>query len=310
MSGIVCCFIGQQLNIISNKFKNFADLAKANPNKKYVVTFNASTGEYSAQKAGGQAEQHLIPWHEDGTRIEGAGIWTWITYTELGYTWAEFSALKDSITVSYESEPSTTIRVETISDNMNDQYARVYLVLGAAYATGKLTMTLPEKDGTIYTGTISFVDGAATEFNVVEEPETLEIAVWGRYIDEEQMTTFFNGFKAYCATQDVDTENMHFTYFVGKVQGTDPYYQIADFTAAAKETDPDVIFPAGKNMLTTDNSAFKDAAGAENLPLTGATLNGDSARYVTRLNDNELTMLFFNYCLSEAGIAAINALNA
>ena len=33
-------YVGETSVFISNKFKNFADLAKANPDKKYVVTFN------------------------------------------------------------------------------------------------------------------------------------------------------------------------------------------------------------------------------------------------------------------------------
>ncbi len=116
--------------------------------------------------------QHLITWRTDGEGNQrnwwqGAGIWTWVNYGELGYDgFAAFSAQKDNMTATYESEPATTIRVEVISDDLASlQVCRVYLVAGAAYNTGKLTMTIPDVNGVTYTGSITFVDGEATAYN-------------------------------------------------------------------------------------------------------------------------------------------------
>ena len=100
--------------------------------------------------------------------IEGAGIWTWVNYGELGYTWATFSQIKSQITVSYASEPTTNVWVDTISDNLDSATsARVYVLMGAAYNTGTLTMSLPDANGVTYTGTIQFNAGAAVAYNGV-----------------------------------------------------------------------------------------------------------------------------------------------
>ena len=116
--------------------------------------------------------QHLITWRTDGEGNQrnwwqGAGVWTWVNYGELGYDgFAAFAAQKDNMTATYESEPATTIRVEVISDDLASlKVCRVYLVAGAAYTTGKLTMTIPDVNGITYTGSITFVDGEATAYN-------------------------------------------------------------------------------------------------------------------------------------------------
>lgn len=116
--------------------------------------------------------EHLITWRTDGEGNQrnwwqGAGIWTWVNYGELGYDgFAAFAAQKDNMIATYESEPATTIRVEVISDDLASlKVCRVYLVAGAAYNTGKLTMTIPDVNGVTYTGSITFVDGEATAYN-------------------------------------------------------------------------------------------------------------------------------------------------
>lgn len=115
--------------------------------------------------------QHLIPWYTEGEGNQsnhwlGAGIWTWVNYGTLGYTWAEFSQIKAQISVSYASNPSTTVTVDTISDDLGAKTsARVYILAGAAYNSGVLTMSLPNKAGVLHTGTITFVDGVATAYN-------------------------------------------------------------------------------------------------------------------------------------------------
>ena len=114
--------------------------------------------------------EHLITWYTEGTNNQrnhwdGAGVWTWVNYGALGYDWAGFEGTKSKITVSYESNPTTTIAVNVISDPISGNVGRVYLVAGAAYNTGKLTMTIPDVNGVTYTGSITFVDGEATAYN-------------------------------------------------------------------------------------------------------------------------------------------------
>ena len=112
--------------------------------------------------------QHLIPWYTEGTgnqrnHLEGAGIWTWVKYGDLGYDgFSAFSAQKSNMTASYST---TGVRVEVISDDMAGiKVCRVYLVLNAA-VDGTLTMTIPDANGVTYTGTIVFSANEAVSYN-------------------------------------------------------------------------------------------------------------------------------------------------
>ena len=118
--------------------------------------------------------EHLITWYTEGTgnqtnHIDGAGVWTWINYGALGYNWDSFHVISaQQFTLSYDSEPATTVTFVTISDDIGAATsARVYLSLGAAYGTGVLTMSLPDANGVTYTGTITFASGVATAYNGV-----------------------------------------------------------------------------------------------------------------------------------------------
>ena len=63
-------------------------------------------------------ENEVMPWYTEGTgnqaiHIEGAGIWTWVKYGDMGYeNYNAFNAEKDNFEVSYESEPATTARID------------------------------------------------------------------------------------------------------------------------------------------------------------------------------------------------------
>lgn len=101
--------------------------------------------------------------------MEGAGIWTWVDYGALGYAdYTEFADAKANMQATYESEPATTATVDAVSDDIPSLHvARVYVVLGAAYNTGVLTLTIPAKDSTVYTGTLGFNAGALVSINGV-----------------------------------------------------------------------------------------------------------------------------------------------
>ena len=136
------------------------------------VTMTLNTKTYTLEKTISVAKpgvQHLIPWYTEGTgngrkHVDGSGIWTWVKYGDLGYSdFGSFSAKKSQITVSHSA---TGVRVEVISDDVAaDKYCRVYLVLNAAEPNGVLTMTIPDPDGVVYTGTITFVNSEATAYN-------------------------------------------------------------------------------------------------------------------------------------------------
>lgn len=139
------------------------------------VTMTIGEEQYTLNKSIAVTEAgvvHYISWYTEGTdnqrnHWDGAGVWVWVNYGDMGYDgFASFSAVKSSMTASYESSPSTTIRVEVISDDIAASTScRVYLVAGAAYNSGTLTMTIPDAKGITCTGTITFVDGEATAYN-------------------------------------------------------------------------------------------------------------------------------------------------
>ena len=147
---------------------------------KLILTISAGTSNQYVQLSKVEAfalkaaapEEHLIPWFTTGegnaaNHIEGAGIWAWIQYKELGFAnYDEVFAIKEQVTCSYESDPATTVRLDTISD-ATDTYVRFYFVLQAAYNNGTLTVSLPAKDGTIYTGSLTFTAGVLTAVNGV-----------------------------------------------------------------------------------------------------------------------------------------------
>ena len=140
------------------------------------ATYGSSTGGTLSlyKKTGGETpvENEAMPWYLEGTgsqvnRIEGAGVWTWVNYGTMGYAdYNEFVAAKDNFVASYVSTPETTIRIDAVSDDIAaSKICRVYLVLGAAYNTGVLTLTIPGKDGKTYEGTLEFNDGVLAKAN-------------------------------------------------------------------------------------------------------------------------------------------------
>ena len=116
--------------------------------------------------------KEAMVWYTEGEgnqaiHFEGAGIWTWVKYDALGYAdFNAFNAAKDSFVVAYESEPAATVVDKVVSDdNATLKYARVYVVLSAAYNTGVLTLTIPGADGKTYEGTLEFAEGALVKVN-------------------------------------------------------------------------------------------------------------------------------------------------
>ena len=156
-------------------------------NKYFRLVYNMSSSAASSNKGVVLTELKLnfvaetpvvtneaLPWFTSGAgaqinRVEGAGIWTWIKYGDMGFdSYNEFNAIKSDIVFTYASTPTTTIRLETISDdNAGSKYCRVYFVLGAAYGTGVLTVTIPGKDGKTYEGTLEFASNALIKVNGV-----------------------------------------------------------------------------------------------------------------------------------------------
>lgn len=141
----------------------------------YRVSVKAD-GNITLAPAAVAPEKAAMVWYTEGEgnqaiHFEGAGIWTWVKYGELGYAdFNEFNAVKANIVAEYVSDPVATINEIVVSDdNASLKYARVYVVLSAAYNTGVLTLKVPSKDGSkLYEGTLEFAAGALTKVNGVD----------------------------------------------------------------------------------------------------------------------------------------------
>lgn len=117
------------------------------------------------------AEKTMVPWYTEGTGNQtnhrdhnGAGLWTWVDITAMGYS--EFNDFSDSkiLSVSYST---TSIRFEVWSDHITvggHKIGRLYFVLGAA-SDGVLKIQIKQNDGSTAYGSITFVDEIGGNYN-------------------------------------------------------------------------------------------------------------------------------------------------
>ncbi len=124
------------------------------------------------------------------------------------------------------------------------------------------------------------------------------IAVWGRWITQDNFQTVMNGFADYCEENDLPYTKTAFIYYAGKTQNVDPYFLIKDFTDKAAADGADVIFPCGDNINNAAQSSV--AALVKEFKLLGVTLEGNATRYVARLSDSALANAFYTYITTDA----------
>ena len=136
------------------------------------------------------------------------------------------------------------------------------------------------------------------------DDKNLEIAVWGRWINESQFKTLYDGFEAYCKKQSISLDGVGYTYYPGP-NTSDQYYYIAAFSSAAKAKDSDVVFPCATNLNTQDDSVYKD----QEMTITplGITINGKTDRCIAKINENDYATAFYNYVLSDEGKGLLDA---
>ncbi|MDE5721611.1 MAG: hypothetical protein K2I30_02550 [Clostridia bacterium] len=133
------------------------------------------------------------------------------------------------------------------------------------------------------------------------------IAVWGRWITEENFLKVMEGFKVYCADNVLNYDKVGYIYYAGKTQNTDPYFLIADFTGQVAKDDADIVFPCGDNIANAAQSAI--ASSVVESKALGVTVEGNTTRYVAKLNEKTLTDAFYTYITTDAAKAILNALN-
>lgn len=144
------------------------------------------------------------------------------------------------------------------------------------------------------------------ELNFYAQTHELIIAVWGRFITEDNFKKVMEGFEAYCGENGLDFEKATFIYYIGKVQNVDPYFLIADYTKKALADGADIIFPCGNNITNAAQSAVAGEV-KETKPL-GVGVEGDTTRYVARLSDGALSTAFYEYITTDAAKAILSSL--
>ncbi len=133
----------------------------------------------------------------------------------------------------------------------------------------------------------------------------LNVGVWGRYITEANFVTFYDAFKEYAVESSLTYDFLDYTYFDGS--GSDaPYYSVANFSAACKnDASIKVAFPTGGNFRG-NSSAFKDETELPFHTSLGATVFGETGRYISRWGTDALSIAFTDWVLTEDALKILD----
>lgn len=226
----------------------------------------------------------------------------------------EVSYVGKAFTDVYKHEPSIYLYA---SDNRHQGYTGAYLsgcvhvgsILGADVRDTNFVGESEYRAPDLGEATLTALRNAAYnavfgEENDDEKDEgesgdktqySLEIAVWGRWITEAQFVKLYDGFKQYCADNNISADDIHYTYYVGATN-SDPYYYIANFTGAVVVNGgADIVFPCATNLTTQSGTQI---TSAEIAPLN-ITLNGKTDRCVAKLTETDFSNAFFDYCATD-----------
>ncbi len=134
--------------------------------------------------------------------------------------------------------------------------------------------------------------------NIYAQTHEMIIAVWGRFITEDNYKKIMQGFEIYCNENGIAFNKTTFIYYEGKTQNVDPYFLIANFTQKALEDGADMIFACGDNIKSSADS--KVSALVKEFKALGVSIQGNSTRYVARLSDTALAQAFYEFATTEA----------
>ncbi len=214
-------------------------------------------------------------------------------------------------------------------DNMHQSYYGAYL--SASVAVGGLlgadvrntTYVNGNEDGEDPIDPVSQADAASltyvknvayncvfdSNFNpdtdITIEHKDLHIAVYNKYITEENWNTLLTSYKLNAEERNIGCNNITYTVYNGK-NADDPYYKVVDLAAAIsaeKKEDgsikTDIIFPCGNNINSTGNMDNTIVTNERKSAYGDITVFGESGRYIARTNDNDMTLDFFNWMTSD-----------
>ena len=141
--------------------------------------------------------------------------------------------------------------------------------------------------------------------DITIEHKPLHIAMYQKYITEENFKTLLTAYKINAEDRNIGCNNITYTVYVG-YNADDPYYTVANLSAAImaeKNEDgtlkTDIIFPCGNNINSSGNMDNTIVTNERKSAYGDITVFGESGRYIARTNDNDMTMDFFNWMISD-----------
>ena len=203
------------------------------------------------------------------------------------------------------------------SDNMHQSYYGAYLsasvmaasILGLDVTKTKFVNDASKQDAVCDSATIEYLRKVA--YDVVNDPSInidsdqnyeslpLHIAVWGRYISETNFNTLLTAYKDYAFEHEMGVSAITYKYYAAE-DDTSPYWLVKDFAAAVTtDNDADILFPVGNNINSSGNMDNTVLTNDRKTALSDISVFGQTGRYIARLNDDDMTLSFYNWILTD-----------
>jgi hypothetical protein len=148
----------------------------------------------------------------------------------------------------------------------------------------------------LISGCSNYHGGIDDDQVLTEKGPDLTIGVWGRYLTAATALALTYDFKAYCAENSINYDNITYQYYTDAA-----YHGVANFGAKILEDgNVDIVLPVGANIGESGGGnigALADAVAPPQkkrlLSVTDAGVDSGS-RYIGRLTDNGLATIFYD----------------
>ena len=237
---------------------------------------------------------------------------------------AEVLKVGSAFTYIYNDTEHQNFALWNDSDNMHQSYYGAYLsasiavcgllgvdVRNTAYVNDPSVdpASQADADSLTYVKNVAYNCVFDSSFNpdtdITIEHKDLHIAVYNKYITEENWNTLLTAYKLDAEERNIGCNNITYTVYNG-INADDPYYKVVDLAAAISgETKEDgsiktdIIFPCGNNINSSGNMDNTIVTNDRKSAYGDITVFGESGRYIARTNDNDMTMDFFNWMISD-----------
>ncbi|MBQ9266135.1 MAG: InlB B-repeat-containing protein [Bacilli bacterium] len=287
------------------------------PTTQYTVTFHDKGAVYDTKKvnAGDLVEAPKDPTPATGFKFAG-----WYTAETEGTQWSFLTDVVNKDVDLYSRYESTVTKYEVN-----------FWVKGAVVATiqveeGKKIGDQKPADPTLaanevfdgwytqetggelfnFESTITAKTNIYAHISQKQNSETeVYLAVWGRWLSEENTQKLIAGFKEYADEKSISYTKISYNYYEGydSEGGNGKYYKIDDFAPAVNgNVDNDVIFPIASNVADRFSPTKTDAY-PYSVPYQSGT---KTDRYIGRKNEQALTVSLYNWLLSDVANKILN----